>query len=61
MKLLFTYIKQNKWFLKINYILLIMVVFFLLPGSGSKFPDVDPDPAKWYGSGSETLLSLMPA
>ena len=23
---------------------------FLLSGSGSKFPEVDPDPAKWYGS-----------
>ena len=24
--------------------------FFSLPGSGSTFPEVDPDPAKWYGS-----------
>ena len=23
--------------------------FFLLLGSGSTFPEVDPDPAKWYG------------
>ena len=22
--------------------------FYLLPGSGSTFPEVDPDPAKWY-------------
>ena len=24
--------------------------FFLVPGSRSTFPEVDPDPAKWYGS-----------
>ena len=24
--------------------------FFLLPGSGSIFTEVDPDPVKWYGS-----------
>ena len=32
----------------------------MLLGSGSTFPEVDPDPAKWYGSvsgsGSETLI-----
>ena len=31
-------------------------IYFLLPESGSTFPEVDPDPAKWYGSGSETLV-----
>ena len=42
-------------------ILIILVVFYeslslfiLLPGSGSTFPEVDPYPAKWYGS--ETLM-----
>jgi len=24
--------------------------FFLLPGSRLTFPEVDPDPAQWYGS-----------
>ena len=24
--------------------------FSLLPGSRATFPEVDPDPAKWYGS-----------
>ena len=33
--------------------------FCLLPGSGSTFPEVDPDPAKWYGSGYETLPIYM--
>ena len=51
------YIKQNKWFLFLkNYILIILVDlyasllrFFLHPGSRT-FPEVDPDPTKWYGS-----------
>ena len=59
MNLLFMFIKQKMVisFLK-NYILIILVDFyasFLLPGSGSTFPEVDPDPAKWYGSGFERL------
>ena len=57
--LLFTYIKKNKWFLikKKLYILIILFDlyvslsrFFLLPRSGSTVPEVDLDPAKWYGS-----------
>ena len=43
--------------LKKNYIFIILVDlyaslsrFFLVPGSRSTFPEVDPDPAKWYGS-----------
>jgi len=35
--------------------------FFLVPGSKSTFPDTDPDPdpGKWYGSGSETLSFVI--
>ena len=29
---------------------MFVFMLFLLLGSGSKFPEVDPDPAKWYGS-----------
>ena len=28
---------------------------FLLPGSGTTFPEVDPDPAKWYGNSVKKL------
>ena len=27
-----------------------ITIYFLLSGSGPTFPEVDPDPAKWYGS-----------
>ena len=50
MSLLFTYIKQKDY---IQFWLIFMLVssrFFLLLGSGSAFPEVDLDPAKWYGS-----------
>ena len=63
LSLLFTYIKQNKWFLFfLNYILIILVdlfimIYFLLPGSRSAFPEVDPDPAKWYGSNRIRILN----
>ena len=50
--------------LKKKYILIILVDFyaslsrfFLLPGSGSTFPEVDPDPVRLYGSESETLIT----
>ena len=33
--------------------------FFWVPGSRSTFPDTDPDPGQWYGSGSETLDELI--
>ena len=32
---------------------------FLLPGSGSTFPEVDPDPAKWYGSTGDWFLMFV--
>ena len=35
--------------------------FYLVPGSRSTFPEVDPDPAQWYGSDRiryETLVSF---
>ena len=32
------------------------IMIFFVPGSRSTLPDANPDPAKWYGSGSETLL-----
>ena len=60
LSLLFTYIKQNKWFkIKIFYsykfgwfVCEFITIYLLLPGSRSTFPEVDPDPvlAKWYGS-----------
>ena len=61
--LLFPYIKQNKWFKKKKNILIILVDFyvsllriFLLLGSGSTFPDVDPlRPNDTDPTGSETL------
>ena len=49
-------ILYNKWFLYKNYILMLLVElyaslsrFFLLPGSGSTFHEVekDPDPKHW--------------
>ena len=53
MSLLFTYIKQNKWLLKKKTIFLYfdwfsceVITIFLLPGSGSTFPEMDPDPDK---------------
>ena len=54
LSLLFTY-KQNKWFLKLysyNFGRFVceFITIFLLPGSGSTFPEVDPDPAQWYES-----------
>ena len=63
MSLLFTYIKQNQWILYKNYIRIILVDFyvslsrfFLLLGSGSTFPDVDPvRPNDTDPTGSETL------
>ena len=46
-------IKQKSDFVKIYDILVILTDFyvslsrlFLLPGSGSTFPELDPDPAK---------------
>ena len=32
--------------------------FFWVPGSRSTFPDADPDPAKWYGSGQ--MIRIRP-
>ena len=47
------FIKQKSYFFKKCVILIILVDFyvnlsrfFLLPESGSPFPEVDPDPAK---------------
>ena len=34
--------------------------FFLIPGSGSTFPEVDSDPVKWYGSDRKCNGSLTP-
>ena len=55
MSLFFLCIKQKSDFLKKMIFLLFWLNFmrvyhclFLLPGSGSKFPEVDPDPANWY-------------
>ena len=49
LSLLFTYIKQNKWvlFKKYSYnfgryVCELITIYFLLPGSGSTFPEVDP-------------------
>ena len=47
----------NQWFLWKNiwyFIILVdfyvnIKIFSLLPGTGSTFPEVNPDPAKWYG------------
>ena len=49
LSLLFACIKQNKWFLLKK--LYFYHYFFLVPGSRSTFPETDPDPGEWYGSG----------
>ena len=46
-------IEQIVFVLFVIYELIIHVYnvqFLFLPGSGSKFPEEDPDPAKLYGS-----------
>ena len=62
----YSYILTKKWYIFKNNIIFLYFLeyFFSLPGSGRSASIIsihDTDPAKWYGSGSTTLLEMKNA